>query len=134
MSRKQSGIGGTSGSTPLPFTNYLKLGVRRMSKIFTGYPDIPENTSATEYPISPKNKKNSKWKKKMKKQLKKQEKFLERLAELREHQKQYSGDFSSSDNESFANKLGDAFVKALPSVLTAITTGVIGSYFSSKKH
>lgn len=102
-----------------------------MSKatIFAEYPEIPEVASETNTTSE-----TSVSKKKLKKQFKKHAKLLKQLAELHEQQIAKEQRIIAEANvkkNSFLNKVGDATVKALPSILTAITTAIIG-YFASK--
>lgn len=99
--------------------------------VFTEYPAIAEITSDTN-PTT----KKSDCNKKFKKQLKKQNRLLKQLLNLIERRttaEQPAAEEAHTKKNSFLTKLGDAFVKALPAILSTVATAII-RYFAAKPH
>lgn len=100
-----------------------------MSELFAKYPEIPGVASETNTTAE-----KSVWERKFKKQLKKQNRLLTQLIKLIERRtpaEQPASEEANTKKNSFLYKVGDAFVKALPAILSAVATALIG-YFSSK--
>lgn len=100
-----------------------------MSELFAKYPELPEVASETTTTAE-----KSVWEKKFNKRLKRQNKLLKRLAELHKQQEQPTVEDTNTKKNSFLNKVGDAFAKALPTILITIVTASIGSYFGTRPH
>ena len=101
-----------------------------MSELFTKYPDLPELETSDKTVSNPVREK------KLNKQLKKQKKLLKQLVELQKQKISKEEHFSENTNTKknlFLNKMGDAFVKSFPGILSAVTSGIISFYFKSKK-
>lgn len=143
---KCSGTGGTSGTVPhkiTKFTDCKLYEVIQMSTTFTTYPEIPD--------IDPSSKNDtvqeSNLEHKVVKWLKTQTKLLKRIIKFKKRQMAESVEMVNTENivntantantantkkTSFLYKLGEAVIKAVPAVLTAVATAIVGFLFRRK--
>ena len=96
------------------------------------YESEPVTEEETAKEFSPK-KKSKKRMKKLKKKLKKQKKILKMLVKLHEPEMDMEEEGPKPKKEkTFLNKLGEAVIKAVPTVLTTAVTAVFAFVFKRK--